>query len=742
MSTVAATEADAPSPAPDRGRPLRRAWLPPAALALLVALVGTAPLLRTPSFYYWDDSAASFAPGWRVIGSELAHGTWPAMVPQLWAGGNFAAEALYGIYNPVVLADTLLVAGVQDVALAMAVVKLQHLAVLAVGVYLLCRQYRASWPMSFVAGLAMPFAGFTLYFDASTWVSGLIAFAWLPHVWWSTRSAARGGANPLLAVGFGYLLLSTGNPYGAVAILVVYLALGAELLVAHEAAALRRTVVTGAATALTGAMIYLPLLLTTAVTTRTDSGVMSNGFLVPGVGDLLNLSSPTATPVIPSFSSPSLTEPIGYLAFFLVPLLPWVRWSRLRALGPGLVSLGVVAGTYGLLAVGPSNLWLFRWPVRLVEYFQLPVLVTAAVCLSAGLARDRLRRRAVLTGALLLVQLYLSWSTSPDELVRHLLGALLVAALVAVALAVHLRRPPAVPAVLAVGTVLVVLAQTLAWFPTNRTVFRWDFPTDRAELRDRFEARYPGRVFQVGDVAALAPTDIPDPAWRDLLFGSVLHSAGVDSVNAYTGINYADFARQLCLKFDGSTPCANELFRLTSPAPDTQVPWYDALQLDTIVVQDDAGFGDVRAALPAEWDVRDEGRVTVARRDQQPRWPGSRLVATAPGVAVAPGAASEGNTDRFTYTGSGPVVLSRLAWPGWSAQVDGTPVPTGATEGGLLTLDLPPSTDPARVDVQWTTPGTVPGLVMLAAGVLLALAQGVRALRRPGSRRGPQPGAG
>ena len=38
--------------------------------------------------------------------------------------------------------------------------------------------------------IALPFTGFTLYWDAGSWPSGLMAFAYAAWVWW-VPSAAR-----------------------------------------------------------------------------------------------------------------------------------------------------------------------------------------------------------------------------------------------------------------------------------------------------------------------------------------------------------------------------------------------------------------------------------------------------------------------------------------------------------------------------------------------------------------------
>ncbi|MGL5823760.1 MAG: hypothetical protein ACRCYU_02810, partial [Nocardioides sp.] len=78
---------------------------PVARWALLVCLVTAAyasiPYLLSPWFYQRGDTAAQFAPTWFHLGELVRGGGWPVWLdPDAWAGGNYGAEALFGIYNP------------------------------------------------------------------------------------------------------------------------------------------------------------------------------------------------------------------------------------------------------------------------------------------------------------------------------------------------------------------------------------------------------------------------------------------------------------------------------------------------------------------------------------------------------------------------------------------------------------------------------------------------------------------
>jgi hypothetical protein len=714
-------------------RPRRRSGLVPTVLAGLVAVTGLLPLIRNQYFYYWDDTAAAFMPGWHAIGTRLLDGSLPFMLPEFWSAGNFAAESLYGLYNPVIMADSVVIALLPDLAVGAIVVKLQFMVILAIGVYLLCREYGARTRFAFVAGFAMPFAGYTMYFDAVGWMSALIAFSWIPHVWWSTRGAAQGRRNPLIAIVFGYLAMSTGNPYGAVGVVVVYMALLVELLVNKHWTDVRTLVVSGAAVALTGSITYLPLLLTTSVTVRSQSDVANDGSLVPSIGDVLNLSSPTALPHMQAFASIGMTVPVGYLAWFIVPLLPWIRWHSVARLRSAAVSLAVFAGAFTLLTLAPSNLWMFRWPLRLLEYLQLPALVVIAVALSAGLHRTHLQRRALITTGLLLLQVYLAWAGKPDLIGTHAIGFGVTVALAALTLTAYYRRPSSLAPALAAGGLVLMVLQSTQWFTGNYNFTPWKFPHNVAQLHDQFAERYPGTTFVVSIPAKIPPGQhAPYPQWNDLLSGSAWHTAGVRSVNGYSGISFEHFVNALCIAYYGGTPCADTIPRLVSTSPGTALPWYDAMKLDTIVVQNSGGYDDIARVLPPNWQVSDEGGVTVARRLSAQPWPDGRLAEATPGLTASSDSTPTDQTERVSVTGSGTLTFARLAWPGYSAQLDGHDIPVSASPGGLLQVAVPSSAPRgSQVTIKWATPGSGLAIGLFAAGALLAAGQlAVRGVNR------------
>ena len=359
--------------------------VPPVGVAVLTAAMALIPALRDHRFYLTDDSAAQFLPSWYHLGELLRSGQFPLLDPTLWAGGNIAAEALFGIWNPVLLATMVFVSLVPNLIVASVAVKTFFLVLLALGVYGLVREYEVPRGLSAVAAVTVPFAGVTLYFDAASWSSGLTAFAFVPWFWWTLRRSARGELTPIVPFVAGYLAMTAGNPYGALGACLAVVGLAVEFAWTKRWAPVRRTLLGGIAVGLVAPLTYLPLVLTQPVTYRSESKIGNSGLMVPGLGDLLNASTPSFAAWVDAFEKPYLTVPATYLAWYALPLLPWLRYRAIVDAFASRMAVPVYTVIGLAFSVGPSEAWMFRWPLRVVPYFVLPAAVLLAIALAQGL---------------------------------------------------------------------------------------------------------------------------------------------------------------------------------------------------------------------------------------------------------------------------------------------------------------------------------------------------------------------
>lgn len=673
-------------------------WAVALAVAVAAAAVATVPRIVYDRFYYGGDMLESFVPSWHRIGGELLAGRWLAVNPDAWIGGNYAGEAAYGLYNPVNLANYMLAAKFENLSVASFVIMAEFLALFALGTYLLCREYGARRGPAVLGGLTIPFSGFTLFYEAAGWPSGMMAVAWVTLFWWSALRLSRGRTNPLITFLIGALTVSMGNPYAALGAVVILLGLGIGLLVQREFFRLLVLVITGACAGTAALVTYLPLFLSVDVTTRAGStGIFNDTFLQPQIGGPAGMSSPSYLPVIMTFGGPVEVIPSLYLAWFVLPLLPWLPWGRIRALfaSPGfrrahgrpLVSLAVITVVYFLFTFGPSNVGMFRWPIRLVEYLYLCVVIGLSLALSLGLSRDRVRRRVTASAVLIALGFYLAFASSPALTGRHALFTLLVAALCAIAyLAWRTLGPSGLVAALVVGTVAVTAAQV--WSLTHDVDRDSRVDPSSTSLLSTQTDRYQGTVLQLADLADTSPDDVT--AGRILFGNEIMASSAEGSINAYTGIGFTEFQEALCMDYRGAV-CPGVYGALWQPVnADIPIPLIDYLRVSTLVVEHRLVPEVETAPPPPGWHVteRNDSR-TVLQRDRPLPLPG-RVSFASDGVRVL-----VSNTDAATETvrvtgGGGTVSFARLAWPGYSATVDGVPVDATAGWHGLLQVPVPP----------------------------------------------------
>ncbi|MBB5156712.1 GtrA family protein [Saccharopolyspora phatthalungensis] len=704
----------------------RGEWRGAVGVGVVVALLSQIPAMVNPSFYFWDDSAAQFLPMWHRLGERLLAGDWPLGLDlDSWMGGNLAAESLFGIWNPVHLLDCLLVVWLGDLAIAATVVKTQFLVTLGVGTFLLCRDYRAKRDVASVLAVALPLSGFVLYFQAATWAGGLMGFAWLPWAWWALRRLQAGRIPAFVPWLLCYLCVSAGDPYGVLALAAVFAGLFIET--GRDWSRVRRLGLVGIAVTATLPLIFFPVLAAAEVGWRSGHELFNIGQLVPGVGDLLNASMPSFVPQILSFGTFRMSVPATYFAWFAIPLLAWLDWRSAGASWRRCGCAVALAGCYFLLCLGPSNVWLFRWPVRHVAVLHLAVAVLLSVALSRGLRTDHFKVRLACSAGSLLLGGYLSFAAWPAQAPKHLVSLGMIAVLCAAVVIVHRKRLKA--AVLHLGTVC-ALALQMAWFPANRDVAVYNFPTSIAQLRSDYAEFDGGTVVQLAERDLIPSADIASrAAWSQLLFGNMHAAAGVASLVAYTGIGYNALHTRLCLSYYGAT-CPQAYDRLWEP--DGLV---DQLKATHVVVQ--RRLREVPEA-PAGWRIsrRDRDVVVLSRKSALP-WPHGRLSASR-GVHVLDDVqhGQRRETVRFGRTG-GPaeLVFARLAWPGYQAAVDGRRVRVDGTDAGLLLVRVPPGVPGGALTLSWSPPGFTAHLLLACAGALLAI---VLSVVSPLRRRQPR----
>lgn len=723
-------------PVPPRSAP-RRIPADAVLLAAAVSLVAASVKVAWPRFTWFGDNAESFFPLWHIVGSGLRRGEWLGFDPTGFSGGNTVAEAAYGLFNPVTLLNAIGISFLSELALASFLVMTEFLVLLGLGVRALARAYGAAPAAAFTAGLMVPFGGFTLFWGAGNWASGLMALTWVVWSWAAARRYVVGAGGPgALVVAVG-LAVTVGNPYSLLGLAVVAVACLVDLALRRDHRRVIGFCVVGVVTLSVVVLTYGPLVHALEVAERGSmAGVSNAGYLAPSPSDLAAMSSPTLLPQFNAWSGTADLVPSVYLSWVLVPLLPWLRRPDHRSLRE-LAGLLTGTGLFLLMAIGPDQLWLFRWPLRLVEYTWVGVAVLFAVVLGRGLATDRRRARTAGSAVLVLAGSHAAWASTPADGWLHLAATTVLAGLLALLLAAARRHGTW-------GVAAVVLLGTAITAPVQAAQYAWDaqpvvpdLDLGRVSHLDAVRSAtstYEGLVLQVANVGMVEDPDATTSG--ALSFGHMLAAAGHETVNRYSGIGFTAFDSRVFVDYRGSvyTDVAADLVHAELPGYGTTVG--DALGVSTLVVAKPGSKPSDHVARDG-WHVSlDDAHRTVLVRDEL--LPDHPAVTPGPGVSV--GAITGTGTDLrvdVTAADDGTVVLGLLAWPGYTATTDdGTPLRTAAGPLGLLEVTVPAGA--SQVRLEYHVPGLAPSLVAVAlAGALAGAHQVVWATRR---RRPARPG--
>jgi hypothetical protein len=284
--------------------------------------------------------------------------------------------------------------------------------------------------------------------------------------------------------------------------------------------------------------------------------------------------------------------------------------------------------------------------------------------------------------------------------------------------------------VLLAGCVAVLAFQVVV-FPRNTNLNDYRFPTNVTETSAALVPRYPGTMLQVANNGAVVHSPDPAALSSELMFGNMLQAVGVQAVTSYYGMGFKAFTDSLCIEFNGSV-CPDALRRAFEPPAPGAPPLADLLRLETVVVQNDLpGVADVVA--PDGWRVAERtAAVTVLRRDAVLPHPQGRLSDAPEGTVVADDvAAPRGEVVRITDGPGGTLTFARLAWPGYTARLDGAEVPVRQGPAGLLTADVPEGAH--ELTLAWAPPAFGASLAVALLGAALAVGHALaRVLRRRG----------
>lgn len=704
--------------------------------ALSVLLLSLVPLIWTPRFYFWDDTENGAYGVWYHLGESLISGSVPIMNPQVWSSGNYAAEGQWGTWNPLIMVIGVLVYFAQDAVAVSTWLKIAFLVAGGVGCFLLSRAFNVPPALALVAGVAAPLNGFTTFFDAPSWVTGQLAWALLPYFWLLLKMAADGRRSPFWAFFVGYLVVTVGYVAGTVAVGFVLLALGVDALLKRHWAMAWRTAGIGVSLVLVAVVVYLPGVLTAAVTTRSTTSIANDDYMGVDLSGLMSSTIASAYPLMPSWWWDGLSAPAPalYIAWFL-PLVAFLSWRRIRAYAPHIKDILFFAGLAVMFVLLPSTVGPLRYPARFMPYLALVCILLCVVLIARALAPHPSKLSLLGATGAIAFGVYGAWAQFPHRYMTvFLAGILAIAAIYILWWRMRGNRLPignlSTASLIAVVCLAVTVGTTILQHRTTGPSPLSDsrVPSDSA-IPESVLAGVSGEVLVVGD-----PLDYPqdESTWSRTLMANTWYLSEASVLNRYQLIGHTQYNQTMCLRYLGGT-CAELLDRLFVPRPETGMLLVDELGIDNIQILKKSFEGNqpptpsnnyvgreealpVRS-VPEGWrEVSDDGEIALWSRDESTDTSGG-LVWTSAGTKLTETSRTPTQVmlrvDQVA-SGGGRAALARLPWPGYEALGAGIGSPV---DGFLLAVDVPEEAAGRTVSVAFTPPGWTTGVVLWSLGV-------------------------
>jgi hypothetical protein len=683
-----------------------------------------------------------------MLGRNLRAGHLPLLRPDQWISGNYTVEEA-GLFNPPQLLVDLIAPSVDNLAALATVVKLIFSIIAATGVYRVCLAYRGRPQWAAVAAIAFPLSGWFLFFDEASWVTSLTGTAWMVHAWASAVRYTRGRGGPIPVFVFLHLAISVEYVFPTVESALMLIAVGVGELVCPAPdrrgvsgsrwRPVARLAAVSLCAGLAGLLTYLPSMLSATVTWRGNSQINDDQFMTVPWSESLNGSLPSALPAFDSWWGYIQPMPMTYIAWFLVPALAFVDWTRARAAWRELTAVALFAIIALMWIAGPGTVGPLRWPARVLPMLALGLLVLVCVLLGRFGTVEHSRGRAVAAAVLIGLLWVRTFSADPHDVLWHLLSVVVVAGFGAAAVWLGRLRGTAAAAALTIAAMFpIAYGQVRAAQPTP---MNWHLPANRSAAMAAFP-RFDGVTLQLGDRMLLRPWDKSlDSAYGSLVFGNYAKDLQLDYVNGYTPNGHRWFAEMLCMRWDSSV-CPDAFRRLFTPEPTTGRALADLMKLDRIVLQRAMFPHRGEHPAPPGWKWVDcpghERYIWVLERVNGPVSGVNGRVADARGViAVSQSETGTESVVRVSSPHGGQVVFARLAWPGYHARLNGRVIPYTAIGKSFVAVHIPSGTANAVLDLSWRPPGWGIGAAAAAAGLAgLAMMQWVylRSRRRHSDR--------
>ncbi|MDQ0690381.1 hypothetical protein [Arthrobacter sp. W4I7] len=715
-----------------------------------VLVLSLIPLVFYRRYYFQDDTENGAYGVWYHLGESLFQGRVPVLNPSVWSSGNYIAEGQWGTWNPLVMLFGLLAYMSPSTVILATGMKIGMLLAAGMGTFQLAKSYSVAPQWAFIAGIAVPLNGFTMYFDAPSWVTGALVWAIFPFFWSELRKLMGGKRNPFWAFITGYLIVTVGYVAGTLAISFILLAVGIETLIRRAWVPAIRIAMAGVSIALVAVVVFLPGVLTAAVTFRGSSAIWNDDFMSMDFNSLLMAPIATAYPMLLSWwwAGTSATSPAAYIAWFL-PAIAFVSWSRFKNLAPELRDLFFFLAAAVAFVLLPTVIGPLRYPARFMPYVAMGAVILVIVSVARA-RRPFIGRPALYFGvSLVALGAYVAWAQVPARFPVIFVTALgVVAALAALWWLLNQSEAKSyrwgrfgwsAMSVLAIGALLVTAGTTLLQHATTTrsSLSIANQPADVSTYKGVLQG-VQNDVLVVGD-----PLDYPQEkkTWEQTLLANAWYLSDARVMNRYQLVGFAKFNELLCLRYLGGT-CPELATTLFERRAETGLLLVDELHIDNVQILKKSLSGPRGIpAVPEGWHVAADTDGTVLWSRDIPLGPAGGVTWSQQGTQVTEVSRDDTKVvlkvDEVPESG-GSVALSRLPWPGYS--VEGAKLMEQPLGGYLLGLQIPSDAQGKLITVSFEPPGWRLGIPVWAVAVAGMIVWSLLSLRRrrPGTRGQPE----
>lgn len=703
------------------------------------AVLAFIPEFLNNGFYFADDMQHQFMPVFYNIGRTLQAGHFPILSLNTWNGGNYLAEYQFALYNPISLATYIILPYFSSLANAAAFLAIFYSALLSCGIFYLGRVYGLDRYAALLAAIVIVTNNFIAYWLATSWLPGLISITWMSWAWAFLLKNDKSINHWLSSLFFCYLTITSGWPHGTV--LIGVLAVGLILQKSYEKNWRHAYLILWSfVTAVLLSMPSLIPLLSMKFLAARPQETMNNELWVANLHDVLNLSFPLQLGIIKGYAGYHLMSvPFLYCAWFMLPLLPLLKWNKKYWSEPTNVTLMVLAALMLVATQGPESLGPLRWPFRFVPYLHILVVIMLLRAISLE-GMTHLTSRNVLTSlAIIAFEALFAWQKFPKSNVFVDPGLLawdmpwtfIEAAVFGICawgafLALWKWKKIAGYSVLILVSVFIFLFTRL-FFPNNEDYSNWGMSTLRNPnaLVDDVPRAYTVYFGKRGEDKDEAKGRFDPSRLAEFQTGDMPLEYGHPTLGGYSPIGHRFFQSRVCMVGIFGETCPYIANRLFEKDAETNVAFADLCRIDHIIALRGPHLQNLIENKSDEWHLEFSGKYTER---YQRKLPNSDLPGTlswiSPEVEVAEGSKPETLKETLTVQHTGAhdkLIFARLWWPGYIATFGGADLPVTPYREFLVSVELPEQIKAGTLKLFYRPPHLFLALTAVAIGALLSV---------------------